>query len=379
MTPIAACHRTLSGGRSAVESLMPDQDRQTASVTAMDDILALVDGSDFAQAVRHGDGWRRPLGGGSFRHDYDSDVAEGNWEFHLVRPGLAVATVDFKAVRDLPRLHSLGDQLVLSAVIEGTTPFTAPAGVAGELLHGYCTIYGLEKAQVFETVYPAGSPLKWVSVFIDRTRFTDATGIPLDALPAEVAAFVRDGVGLAHRNVALSPSSSLAAAQIFNRPYRGGFEQSYLGAKAIELACHILHALAHTSAEEIDARSISRADHERLDRARRIISETLDEPLNIDVLAGAVGLTRQKLQTGFRVIYGDTVARVRDRARMELALDLIRSGDMSIIRVGLEAGYEHAASFTRAFKAAYGVSPLQMRQMARRDALLAMRRDRGAG
>jgi transcriptional regulator GlxA family with amidase domain len=100
--------------------------------------------------------------------------------------------------------------------------------------------------------------------------------------------------------------------------------------------------------------------------------------LSIGGIAEGAGLTRQKLQLGFRVLYGDTVARVRDRLRMEHALHLVRETSTPMIEIALDAGYEHAASFTRAFKAAYGIAPIRMRRMALdacRIREIAMRRD----
>lgn len=356
---------------------------KAVSTTTMHDMLAMAGAPGFAlpgltDAVRCLDGWRRPLShGGSFRHDYDADVARGGWEFHLLRPGLSIAIIDVTTVRNLPRRHDLGDLLVMSAVVEGASPFTTPWGDRGELLHGYCTVYGMERGQMFETLYPGGRALKWVTVFIERTLFMQATGVSLDDLPPPVRRFIEAGVGLPQRNVALSSAASLSLQQVFERPYRASLERAFLTAKALELVCHLLHDFQSMLAEMPPADSLSRADHARLDRARRLIANTLDEPLNIDDIARAVGLPRQKLQAGFRLLYGDTVARVRDRARMERALTLIRTTDISVIQVGLEAGYDHPGSFTRAFKAAFGVAPLEMRRICRREATLARARATG--
>jgi transcriptional regulator GlxA family with amidase domain len=46
---------------------------------------------------------------------------------------------------------------------------------------------------------------------------------------------------------------------------------------------------------------------------------------------------------------------------------LVRNSTVPIIDVPLETGYEHPASFTRAFK---GVSPMRMRRMAQNSALM---------
>ena len=65
---------------------------------------------------------------------------------------------------------------------------------------------------------------------------------------------------------------------------------------------------------------------------------------------------------GFRLVYGDTVGQIRDRIRMEHALELLRSSRMSVVEIALESGYHSPASFTRAFKASFGISPGRMRR-----------------
>lgn len=343
----------------------------TSRVTAMEDLLATLKAQQSAAGVRVGDGWRHPLPDGSgFRHDYDADVARGGWDFYLVGDGLSVALVEFVACRKIARLHSLGDHLVISAVIEGSSPITSTSGLNGELSNGYCTIYGMQTGEEFETVYESGRPLKWVSIFIDRRTFFSATRVQSQDLPPELRSFIQDGMRLAHRNIPLSNAASLTVLQMLERPFKGSLQRAYLNGKALELICHVLFTLAHDADEDdLSDVAFSAADYAKLEKAMAYIRRSLDEPFSIAELAGAVGMTRQRLQLGFRVVYGDTVGRIRDKVRMERALNLVRCSTLSMIDIGLEAGYEHPASFTRAFKAAFGVSPARMRRLSEQSAL----------
>lgn len=354
---------------SPVVAASPYETR-TSRVTAMEDLLATLQAQQSAAGVRVGDGWRHPLPDGSgFRHDYDADVARGGWDFYLVGEGLSVALVEFVACRKIARLHSLGDHLVISAVIEGSSPITSTSGPNGELSNGYCTIYGMQTGEEFETVYESGRPLKWVSIFIDRRTFFSATRLQSQDLPPELRSFIQDGMRLAHRNIPLSNAASLTVLQMLERPFKGSLQRAYLNGKALELICHVLFTLAHDADEDLSDVAFSAADYAKLEKAMAYIRRSLDEPFSIAELAGAVGMTRQRLQLGFRVVYGDTVGRIRDKVRMERALNLVRSSTLSMIDIGLEAGYEHPASFTRAFKAAFGVSPARMRRLSEQSAL----------
>lgn len=316
-------------------------------------------------ALRAYDGWRRTLLSGSgFRHDYDAEVACGSWEFYRLSPGLCLTVADIVATDTIARRHRMRDQLVLSVVLEGEIPL-ADDRQAVSMAGGYCTYYGMDADDEVRTTYAPGCPLKWVSVFVDRKALCGITGLAPAELSPRVADFVRRGGMMAPRNVPLSHAASLAAKRIKECPYQGGYRRVFLSAKALELVCEVLFVIAHEAeSEEFDATPLSREDYRRLEEAHELIEANLGEPPNIPYLAALVGLTRQKLQLGFRLMYGDTVARVRDRLRMEHALELVRRTDAPMIKIALETGYEHPASFTRAFKAAYGASPMQMRRMA---------------
>lgn len=330
----------------------------------MEDILATLQAQRSGSAVRSGDGWRRALPDAEgFRHDYDADVASGGWEFHLLSEGLSVALVEFVACRNIARLHSLGDHLVISAVLEGNSAIHASEG-SGELVHGYCTMYGMQTDEQFETIYESGRPLKWASVFVDRRRFFAATGLHAQDLSPALRAFIQSGTRLAHRNIPLSNAASLTVLQMLERRFKGGLQRAYLNSKALELICHVLFALAHDPNEELHDIALSAADYVKLEKAMAHIRRSLDEPFGIGELAQAVGMARQRLQLGFRAVYGDTVGRTRDKLRMERALSLVRDSSLSMIDIGMEAGYEHPASFTRAFKTAFGISPARMRRVS---------------
>lgn len=345
---------------------------RTSACTRMTDMLAAAAQRDgWRGRVRTDDGWRQPLADGSgFRHEYDDDVADGGWEFRVLRPGLSLALVNYTVMKPTSRRHAPGDNLVLSAVLSGASGMHDDNGFEGALADGYCTVYGVHDSDEFKTSYERDEHLKWVSVFIQRDAFFEITGLDENDLPPGLLDFLQSDKPFPPRNVPLSSAALIAATDIFDNSLNGGFTRAYLTAKALELACQILFILARSFDEGLNGPCFTQADFERLKKAKALLEQNLDEPLNVMEISRATGMPRQKLQLGFRLVYGDTVGRVRDKLRMKHALHLVRTSDMSMIEIALETGYEHHASFTRAFKAAFGVSPASMRQSARQSALM---------
>jgi AraC-like DNA-binding protein len=325
--------------------------------------------------VRTADGWHQPLRSTrGFRHLYDAEIARGGWEFYELQPGLWLLTVDMEARRALPRRHHFGDNLVLSAVLEGDVELNDPRGDPSGLSNGYCTLYGMREGG-FESVYQPGRTLKWVSVIIDRACIGEVTSLRTEEMPEPVARFYRGGHTLPARKVPLAGAASLVVTQILDCRLEGGFRRAFLRAKTLELACLVLQSIESSPQEP--GPSLTERDRRNVARARELLESSLDSPPNVPALASSVGMTRQKLQAGFRQVYGGTVAQIRDKLRIERALELVRHSRVPMTCIALETGYEYLGSFTRAFRAAYGTSPTQMRRMAEREMAAATTRRRG--
>lgn len=339
---------------------------ETSLSRSVDELLQQLDTSNTTpgQSVRMTDGWRLPICAGlGFRHEYDSSVANGGWEFYRLHNGICIALVNMTAQRRIVRRHNTGDYLALSAVLDGNVLLTDELSVEGELADGYCTVYGSGPDRQLETVYEPGAQLRWVTLYFERSLFFSLTGLNEADVPPEFAAYIRGGTSYACHNVPLSELASLTAHQLIAPPFSGPFLRFFMSAKALELACYILSGLSQPDSELFGGR-FEAEDHRKMKRAMSMIRDNIDGQISVQEIAETVGMSRHRLQLGFRMIYGDTVGRIRDKLRMELALDLIRDSNLSMIEIALETGYEHAASFTRAFKSAFGISPIQMRKVA---------------
>lgn len=320
--------------------------------------------------IRVRDGWRDPIAGSlGYRLIYDPEIAEGALEFHQLGRGFWLLITDIRPRQPMVRRHSFDRKIVLSAVLKGKVGLMEQGGEVGQLSAGQCTIYGMIGDAPFETNYAPEQPLQWVSVVMDAGAIGDVTHLGATDMPEDFSAFQRGEQPLPFRNIKLSRAAALATAQVLETTLTGGFRRTFLAAKAAEIACLVLFSLKSAAKDCLDGVQLQVEDHAKIERARRYLERSLDEPPHIDELASAVGLTRQKLQLGFRRLFGDTVANVRDRMRIEHALELVRISSMSMIEIALETGYEHPASFTRAFRAAYGMSPTEMRRMAQEAAL----------
>jgi AraC-like DNA-binding protein len=96
-------------------------------------------------------------------------------------------------------------------------------------------------------------------------------------------------------------------------------------------------------------------------RAKDAADSRYFEPLGVDDLARAAGLSRAHFSREFRRAFGDTPHAYLLTRRLERAAALLRSTDRSVADVCFSVGLQSVGSFTTSFTRTYGVSPTAYR------------------
>ena len=99
-------------------------------------------------------------------------------------------------------------------------------------------------------------------------------------------------------------------------------------------------------------------------RAKDLADSRYYEPLEVDDLARAAGLSKAHFSREFRRTFGDSPYVYLLTRRLERAAALLRTTDYSVAEVCLEVGLQGIGSFTTSFKRMYGMTPTQYRAEA---------------
>lgn len=97
-------------------------------------------------------------------------------------------------------------------------------------------------------------------------------------------------------------------------------------------------------------------DLRKINNAKSIIANTLQNPCSLIELAHKVGLNDFKLKKCFKEVYGTTVFGYLHDIRMDKACILLKQKE-KISEVAYAIGYKNAQHFTAAFKKKFGVVP----------------------
>lgn len=94
-----------------------------------------------------------------------------------------------------------------------------------------------------------------------------------------------------------------------------------------------------------------------LRRARDLVDRDFAEPLDLDALAAAAGVSKYHFLRCFTATYGITPAVYLTERRIERAQDLLRATNLTVTEVCMLVGYTSLGSFSSKFRALVGMTP----------------------
>ena len=98
-----------------------------------------------------------------------------------------------------------------------------------------------------------------------------------------------------------------------------------------------------------------------LQRAKDLADSRYFEPLSVDDMAAAAGLSRAHFSREFRRAFGDSPHAYLLTRRLERAAALLRNTDRGVAEICLDVGLRSVGSFTTSFSRAFGASPTAYR------------------
>lgn len=96
-------------------------------------------------------------------------------------------------------------------------------------------------------------------------------------------------------------------------------------------------------------------------RARDLADRRYADPLTVDDLARAAGLSRAHFSQQFRRAFGESPHAYLLTRRLERAAALLRTTDRSVVEICFAVGLRSVGSFTSSFTRAFGMPPTRYR------------------
>lgn len=237
--------------------------------------------------------------------------------------------------------------LVITFGMQGDSGYKGADGSAVSFRAGFTTITSFQLS-LGERGYEAGATVSQLRLLIDESMLNKYIGEQrtrqlLGNGSVRQLAF--------QKTSAASVSHASALTHYLNQGVTGTLEMHI---HTLSLLSEQLKLLSPDTLPE--SLQFSTTDIEKLDRARDIMIEQMDQPLTIPYLCAAVGLNEFKLKEGLHYRFNSTPHRMLHEIRMRKAFTLLESG-CQVAQAAYQVGYKFPNNFSAAFTRFFGKPP----------------------
>jgi AraC-like DNA-binding protein len=155
----------------------------------------------------------------------------------------------------------------------------------------------------------------------------------------------------------LSPAMIRVITEMLQYDFIDAVAPAFYQSKCLELLIEMLRTVTAIRPPV----KFAAADLERAHRASEIILSDLETQLTATDLARYTGTNVYTLKTAFRHLFGCSLFRFGERARMDYARQLLLDGKLNVSEVALRVGYPDVQNFSVAFKRVYKLTPSELK------------------
>lgn len=148
----------------------------------------------------------------------------------------------------------------------------------------------------------------------------------------------------------------LCVNQLINCNASGLPTKIYKEAKALELISLQLKWL-YLNQRKVKGIFFTKKERKQIHEAKEIIENSLEKSMTVPEISSLVGIGINKLNFGFKENFGYTVAGFIKEFKMQNAMRLLQTGELSVSEVAWDIGYTNVSHFSSAFKKRFHILP----------------------
>jgi len=290
-------------------------------------------------------------------------VLKGDYRMITLRDGLTLHSTDAEDLHDLTTQSMCEPGLMTSLFLRGAVDMSlgdqgfhlGPGTDPGSELQGF--ILSTTEPDKFVRHAKRGNYVRKVNVTVSQ-EWLESGGINAVRDFGGILNFA--GTHLASAFWKPTPRLVALVQQILAPPEGAPFmTRLYLESRAVELIAETLSAMAGGAV--MPEGSLSARDRDRVRSVRDYLEAHIGEPLTLEDIAKAAGMSISVMQRLFRAAHGTSVFEYIRRRSIERARDALVQDRVSVTEAAFIAGYNSPANFATAFKRQFGVSPKDVR------------------
>lgn len=216
-------------------------------------------------------------------------------------------------------------------------------------------------------LFKAGEKITVNSLEIEREKFQSKMECDLKSLDAELKKLFRDikasGAFYYSGNYSLAISDILADMVEFKS--ENFTRKLFLEGLAYQILTHQILQYQDDKKEEGNRTLLRSSELKQINHISSLIESNISDVPTVENLAREAGLNINKLQEGFKKLYGSTVNNYVQKVRLDAAYNLLTKTDLSISEIVNAIGLSSKSYFSKIFKQRHGIAPSEFRKKQR--------------
>lgn len=293
---------------------------------------------------------------------WPEELGSGFMSMLQLRPGLALGIGNYQLLENIElNFTSQQSPVTLSFSISGGMNHTITSAQGSQQLWAFkpgCSVVSrLPECQGIAT-HRANMAVGCLAIYIDPTLLRTLLAGQHECLSTPIRNIVNgDNEQHCYQISALTPPIRLAIQQIFHCSHHYPLKRLFFESKVLEIIACSLAPFSPLDEVAATIPLVDADDIECIQQARKILMANLEQPPSLSGLARQVGINKNKLNCGFRQVFGASVFDYLRTCRLEQAYELLVNDKKNVTEVAFEVGYNQHSNFTRAFKKHFGINP----------------------
>jgi AraC-like DNA-binding protein len=287
-------------------------------------------------------------------------IRSGYEEIYEIEPGFCVHVADLFAEEEWRlTIRSRENNLRFRIAFAGeATYFDRKSRASDKTLD--CSFIVRPAGDALTVKFDGGAQYRYCSLNVTERYLAEAIGLGSDELPPMLLAhWQRRETVIGH--FPASRAALAVAGRFFNSRSSSTWREVEVRAIAYDLL-RVLFENWRSSRPHLRSKMrITPQERDKLARIRELVKASPDERFTIPALCSEFRMNRKKLHYGFKRLCGVSIHDFQTELRMQLALELLRTSELSIAQVAERAGFSEPTNFTAAFKKHFAVLPSQIR------------------
>lgn len=284
--------------------------------------------------------------------------AHSGWcDISILRPGLFVTAADVFHEHGTERRYGGGDLLKLHFCLSGGSHISGDHGVSYNV-RGASLVCFTQPAdsEKYEQV-AAKAHERSVTLACTRDFISDIADNCSLTLPDRIVDFARGKPSPFLCEHLPLPLETQLLVEDLMAARASPCEHLLRESRSLELLSLALQHLSTSSGAPV----LCQRDHDRVRQICDVIEHEGSRTYTIKELSRLTGWNETQMMDCFKKVTGVTISSYRQRYRMEKAIRMLRTSDISVTELAFDLGYEHPGNFATAFKKTFGFPPRAVR------------------